>query len=96
MKIAHVLWSFKYGGIETMIVDILNEQVKTDKVALFIINDNIDNRLITKINEKVKIVKTGRPLGSKNPCYLIKLNMQIVGYNPDVIHCHMVGLHRVI
>ncbi len=96
MKVAHVLWSFKYGGIETMIVDILNEQVKTDKVALFIINDNIDNRLITKIDEKVKIVKVGRPLGSKNPYYPIKLNMQIVGYNPDVIHCHMDGLHRVI
>lgn len=38
MKIAHVVWGMETGGVETMLVNIINEQVKTEKVCLFIIN----------------------------------------------------------
>ena len=36
MKIAHLLWSMGTGGIETMLPDIVNEQAKTNDVALVI------------------------------------------------------------
>ena len=36
MKIAHRHWSLGTGGIETMLPDIVNEQAKTNDVALVI------------------------------------------------------------
>ena len=33
MRIAHVVWGMETGGVETMLVNIINEQVKTDKIA---------------------------------------------------------------
>ena len=41
MRIAHVVWGMKTGGVETMLVNIINEQVKTEVVHLFVINDAI-------------------------------------------------------
>ena len=39
MVIVHIIFSFLRGGTESMLVDILNEQVKTEKVSLIIINN---------------------------------------------------------
>lgn len=36
MRIAHIHWSLGTGGIETMLPDIVNEQAKTNDVALVI------------------------------------------------------------
>ena len=60
MKILHVIFSLQIGGSETMLVDILNEQVETShSVGLVIINDDYNPELIKKINPKVKITRCG-------------------------------------
>ena len=89
MRIAHIHWSLGTGGIETMLPDIANEQAKTNDVALIIINDWVEPSILTKVNqERVKVVLLNRHEGSKNPWPIIKLNLFLMKFRPDVIHTH--------
>lgn len=89
MKIAHIHWSLGTGGIETMLPDIANEQAKTNEVALIIINDWVEPSILAKVNqERVKVVSLNRHEGSKNPWPIIKLNLFLMKFRPDVIHTH--------
>lgn len=96
MRIAHVVWSLTTGGIETMLVDIVNEQVKYCKVWIFIINNHYNKELLLTINPKVNVILFNRKPGSKNVIPLVKLNLSLLRYRPDVIHCHLANLSRVI
>lgn len=89
MRIAHIHWSLGTGGIETMLPDIANEQAKTNEVALIIINDWVEPSILAKVNqEMVKVVLINRHEGSKNPWPIIKLNLFLMKFRPDVIHTH--------
>lgn len=88
MKIAHMLWSFSTGGIETMLVDIVNEQVKNVEVAIFIINKKYDKSLLAKFNKNVEIYLINRNEAGKNPWPIIRMNYLLYKYKPDIIHIH--------
>lgn len=88
MKVIHINFSFTTGGIDTMLVDIINQQIKSCEVELLIINDLINYELIKMIDDNVKIHLIKRPRGSKNPYYILKLNLCIFKSHPDYIHCH--------
>lgn len=88
MKILHVIFSFTPDGAETMLVDIINEQSKTDEVELIIINNLYNRELIKTINNKATVFCLDRKVGSINPFKLIKLNSKIFKYRPNVIHFH--------
>lgn len=96
MKIAHIHWSLATGGIETMLPDIVNEQAKEEVVALFIVNNKIENTILSKINKTVKVFLIGRTEGSKNPWPLIKLNALLLKFNPDIIHTHAYKQSKLI
>ena len=96
MKIAHVVWGMKTGGVETMLVNIINEQVKTEEVRLFIINDFIDEFLIEKISPKCHILRLNREPGDKNPLKVLRLNYWIWKYRPDIIHVHSYRVSKLI
>ena len=53
MKIAHIHWSLGTGGIETMLPDIVNEQAKTNDVALVIINDRVESSILAKVDQSI-------------------------------------------
>ncbi len=89
MKIAHLLWSLATGGVETMLVDIINEQVKSESVFLIIINDDINEDLYRKIDSGVQVHCIGRKPGSRNPWPAIKLNILLKRIMPDILHCHL-------
>lgn len=89
MKIAHIHWSLGTGGIETMLPDIVNEQAKTNDVALVIINDLVELSILAKVDQSiVKVVLLNRHEGSKNPMPIIKLNLFLMKFRPDIIHTH--------
>ena len=72
-----------------MLPDIANEQAKTNEVALIIINDWVEPSILAKVNqERVKVVSLNRHEGSKNPWPIIKLNLFLMKFRPDVIHTH--------
>lgn len=96
MRIAHLLWSFTTGGIETMLVDIANEHVKTDSVTIFIVNDRIDNTLLSKLDKRINVVRCNRRQSSKYPLPLLKLNWRLRQFNPDIVHVHSDRLTKLV
>ena len=96
MRIAHILWSFTPGGIETMLVDIANEQVKEHQVAIIVVNDVIDERLVSKLDERVNFFSVGRCPGSRSLFPIIRMNIHLWKYYPEIIHCHDDGLVKLI
>ena len=96
MKIAHVVWGMKTGGVETMLVNIINEQVKTEEVRLFIINDFVDEFIVEKISPQCRILRLNRKPSSKNPLKILKLNCWICMFRPDIIHVHSYRVSKLI
>lgn len=96
MKILHVVWGLQYGGAETMLVDIINYQAKNHQVMLLIINNAIDKSLLKDINANIEIIKNARPLGSKNPFYVIRFNLAILRSKADIVHFHQDDIIRYV
>ncbi|MFR8358555.1 MAG: hypothetical protein ACLVEJ_24815 [Parabacteroides sp.] len=48
MKVVHIVFGMEYGGIETMLVNIMNEQIKHTDISLIIVN-NQEEKSITGI-----------------------------------------------
>lgn len=95
MKIVHIVYGLEFGGIETMLVNIVNEQVKTgNEISVVIINNTINNNLYSAIDNRVKVYCLGRPVGSKNPYYILKFNYRINKISPDIIHIHTPSIIR--
>ncbi len=89
MRIVHIHWSLGTGGVETMLPDIANAQAETNEVAFVVINDWVEPSILAKINqEKVRVVLLKRKAGSKNPWPIIKLNLFLMKFKPDIIHTH--------
>ena len=88
MKIVHIIFSLNTGGAETMLVDIINEQIKTQQVHLLVINNSVNPNLLENVNDNVNVNLIGRKEGSKNIFPILKLNVLLFKIRPDVIHCH--------
>ncbi|MBR1400159.1 MAG: glycosyltransferase [Prevotella sp.] len=96
MKIAHVVWGMKTGGVETMLVNIINEQVKTEEVRLFIINDFIDEFIVKKISPYCKVSRLNRKPGSRNFIEILVLNIRVWKYSPDIVHVHSSRVSKLL
>lgn len=96
MKILHIVWGMRTGGVETMLVNIINEQVKTENVSLFVVNDCVSEDLIDKINPHCRIRRLNRTPGQKNLFQIMKLNMWILAYRPNIIHVHSYQISKLI
>lgn len=97
MRILHVIFSFKLGGAETMLIDIVNEQIKTDnRIGLLIINDMVDDELIFKLDKNITVYRVNRKEGSQNPVDIFKLNQFIFKFIPNVIHIHNSSIIKLI
>ncbi|WP_118976663.1 glycosyltransferase [Taibaiella koreensis] len=88
MRIGHLIFSLNTGGTETMLVDILNQQAEGHAVALFIVNDEVNEGLLGQISDQVKVTRLNRKEGAKNPMVLLRLNRALSRFGATVIHCH--------
>lgn len=96
MNIVHVIWSLGTGGTESMLADIVCEQVKTENVSLIVVNDVVSKDILSRIDKKCKVYFCNRKIGSKNPLPLIKLNWLLWKLSPHIIHSHMDNLGKFI
>lgn len=96
MKITHCILSFNTGGSETMLIDIMNEQVKQNDVSLVIVNHSYQDSLLRLIDQRVKVVLMNRMPGSRNPWAIAKLNWLLWKLHADVIHIHSSSLLRMV
>ena len=84
------------GGIETMLVNIINEQVKTQKVSLIVINDFVEKDILANLSPRCDLKLLCRKPGSKNPWNIIKLNVCLQKISPDIIHVHSSDVSKII
>ncbi len=96
MRITHVIWSLSYGGSETMLVDILNEQIKYADVSLIVVNDIYSEELLSNIDEKVVVKKICRKAGSRSFLPFLKFNFFLLLLKPNIIHCHVHDLIKIV
>lgn len=97
MKICHVLWGLDYGGIETMVVNIANEQLAAGHdVTIIIINSLVSRDLKGKLKPAIKVIELGRKEGSRNPLHILKLNLAIKKVAADIVHFHSVNIARFV
>lgn len=92
MKVLHILWSLTNGGAENMIPDIINYQVNDAEIHLLVINSNVDNAILERIDDKCILHFLNRPLGSKSITYFIRLNWFILTGGFDIVHLHFANL----
>jgi glycosyltransferase involved in cell wall biosynthesis len=88
MKITHLIWALTYGGAETMLIDIINEESKTEEINLILVNKFEHIELIETINKRVTVHLINRKPGSRNFIHFIRLNFLLKRLNPDIIHLH--------
>lgn len=89
MKVVHIIFNLCLGGTETMLLDIMDCQVRQGHdVSLVLINRGHNDTLLSKVNKQIKVVAINRPIGSKNPWYLFKLNYALARLSPDIVHVH--------
>lgn len=89
MTVAHIFWSLGYGGIETMLVNIANAQVKFGaEVHVIVINELMEKSLVDNLDKRVHFHCLGRQLKSKNLWFIFRVNRLLGKINPDAIHLH--------
>lgn len=96
MNILHVFFSFKQGGAELMLVDVMNEQVKNNNVSLIVINDLYSTEMIKKIDKRVKCYFINRKPKTKSVIKIIEFNLLIRRLSCEIIHCHDLNTIKLI
>lgn len=95
VKIVHLTWGLAVGGAETLLVDIANQQAAAHETWIIVGNQCVDPAIAASLNHSVRLRVLGRPPGSANPWYLIKLGAWLRRINADVIHTHQASFARL-
>ena len=66
MKIVHLLWGLSNGGIENMLVDIVNQQVEDNDISFIVVNQMIDASIVARLDTRVRLYCCGRNVQSKS------------------------------
>jgi glycosyltransferase involved in cell wall biosynthesis len=96
MKIIHLVWGLDVGGIESMLIDVLNEQSASHSVILIVINNDVDQKLLSAIDNKVEVFLLNRPRKCKNPLYWLRFMFFVFIRNPDIFHVHQYTILSLI
>ena len=96
MKILHMLTTLTYGGIETMITNMVNIQSKYADLYMLIINQDVSPTLIDNISDRVKIIRFNRRPRSEYIKTVLRINYLLLKINPDIIHIHVLPLIKTI
>lgn len=89
MKILHIIFTFRTGGAETMLVDMMNRQAALGHdVALLIINDGVDRNLLSTVCDRVEVFHWPRRPGTGKLRLALRLNAWVRLRHPDAVHLH--------
>lgn len=92
LNILHMICSFKMGGAEKLLLDIMeyNSKFPSNKYSmkLVVVNDEVDSNLINELNKVCVVYLLNRKKGNKNIKYLFQLYKIIKKDNIDIVHCH--------
>jgi glycosyltransferase involved in cell wall biosynthesis len=90
------MFSLTIGGIETMLIDIVNRQCQKHEVDLIVLNDYYDQRLLDSISSKVRVHLINRQLKTRSYGKIVKMNLLIWRIRPDIINTHNENIAKYI
>ncbi|MEO6649756.1 MAG: glycosyltransferase [Chitinophagaceae bacterium] len=90
------MYQMEIGGCEVLLVDLLNELCKNNDISLIILNNQTDKNLMCRLSKKIKVYCLKRKPGSRNPVSIFKLNVLLSRIRPDIVHCHVSSMIRII
>lgn len=88
MNIVHLIFNIRPGGMEYFLIDLVEAQCQSDNVTVVVVNRDNDASMIENIKKYCRLVEIGRPQGSYNPYYVIKLNRVLKQLSPDAVNFH--------
>lgn len=92
MKILHVNFSLTNGGLENLLIDVVNLQVKDNDVRIMIVNNLYEKELLKKVDPAVPVKLYNRRPKSPFVLTAFKTFFFILKYKPDIIHIHTPSL----
>ena len=98
MKIVHVNWTFGLGGIETMLVNIANEQVNAGHDIHIVIMEHglVEHSFLKELHPSIKIHYAHRRYGAMDMIAVLRFNWILERIRPDVIHLHGSTVYKYI
>lgn len=89
MRITHCIYNFDSGGgAENLLIDILNKMCLLNDLQLIVVNNIYDTEMLGRIDKRVKIITLNRIPGSRTLLPIIKLNLELIKFKPQIVHCH--------
>lgn len=96
MRILHITFTFGYGGIETMLVNIANAQKELGHdVAIIVIEDVVAQELVDRLHSGIRVYYAHRKQ-KKDLMALGRVNYFVWKENPDAIHLHSSTAYRLL
>lgn len=96
MKILHSIGSFVNGGIETLLINVVNRQVaEGNTVAIMIVTSKWSQEMVDALDRRIKVFYINKPVGSHNPWYLLKLLYFYKSFKADILHLHSPGSEKL-
>jgi glycosyltransferase involved in cell wall biosynthesis len=96
IRIAHILWSFENGGIETMLVNIANEQVRHADVSIVVLGQNCSENLLRQLDSRIYVKRIPRKNHSRSILPFVNLNIFLLKKRINVVHLHSLNIIRVL
>lgn len=96
MRILHITFTFGYGGIETMLVNIANAQKEMGHdVAIIVIEDVVAQELVDRLHSGIRVYYAHRKQ-KRDLMALGRVNYFVWKENPDAIHLHSSTAYRLL
>lgn len=89
MRILHLIFQLRVGGTENLLVDLATRQAAAgNRVKIIVVNSGSVAAMLDRVKAPVELVCLDRPEGSRSVAKLLKLNLMVAAFRPDVIHVH--------
>lgn len=79
-----------------MLVDIANEQARSNDVRILIGNSDTDDAILRSLSHRVKVELIDRPPASHNLWYIVKIIRALTAFNPDIVHAHQESFIKIL
>tara|TARA_B110000879_G_C11175379_1_gene515748 strand:- start:3319 stop:4347 length:1029 start_codon:yes stop_codon:yes gene_type:complete len=97
MKITHIYYSLNYGGIETLLINIANWQVKNGyEVTILLINKTHEKDLIEMLDKKVNVIQLNKRFKIEKVNIFLKLNFYLLRNKYDILHIHAAEIANLV
>ena len=99
MWIVHLVFSFTGTEADSLLLDMMSEQIKSNKVLFIVVNSDVDPAVLSKVPKEVKVLTLNRRQGSRGLQAMLSvlyLNLVLSWRKTFVLHCHNLKIIKLL